>query len=250
MGGAGMGGAGMSGAGMSGAGMSGAGMGGQGGSGTRSVGDCAFACANDDDCENFLLDFVCNTTSLRCEDPFIACDADGDCVPVTSGWTYSCIDDLDCLEDESCITVHGGGFCAINTALGPCEVGTVPVFWPRFGATGTAEVCEDRSGRCDRGTCRDNCVQTGCVSSSRGKACDATTGLCGCTTPTNCAGIAGVSTCNATTKLCECVTDADCDAVLGRDICVNGRCGCSATSVCDEVNNPHESADPVCDPRG
>jgi hypothetical protein len=204
-------------------------------------------CSIDADCEAGGGEYICNSAS-RCEDPFLSCVDNDDCIPLTSDWTFPCESDSDCIEpDESCIEVFGSGRCALDDDPYPCE-DSEPTPWPTFPAGGMVDVCEDRSGRCDNGTCRDSCVLAGCVSSSRGKVCNTTTGLCGCNTATpDCAGIVGRPLCNTTTHLCECGSDNDCGPVAGADICVNGRCGCSGTAACNDEPNPHDNAEPVCD---
>jgi hypothetical protein len=223
-------------------------MSGQGGSGgNRTAGTCAYQCDDPYDCTVPYREFVCNMTRMRCEDPLIVCDDNADCIPATSLWFTPCSNDTGCLAGRSCVAVLDGGRCALNATGGTtCGAGTEPVAWQRFGAVGTVVVCQDSSGRCDRGVCRDNCSIEGCTASDRGSVCNATSGLCGCNAHSDCTGLPGVSVCNTTSHLCECANDDDCDSRNDADICVDGRCGCSGAEVCED-SNPHYMATPVCE---
>ena len=156
-------------------------MSGQGGSGgARFAGKCGFTCEADSyDCENAYRVFECNPTTLRCEDPLEVCDDNVDCIPFTSNWFTPCGSSNPCLAGRSCVDVGDRGRCAVNATGGgtTCATGTAPVSWPRFEAAGTAIVCQDSTGVCDRGSCRDSCAQTGCTVSNRGSVCNTTTGL-------------------------------------------------------------------------
>lgn len=214
----------------------------------RIAGRCAFVCDAESDCH---VSSDCSAR-MRCEVAANVCTDDDDCIPFGSSWLTPCMNDDGCLDGESCITVLGEGRCAANDLNNECSSRTAPVPWPRFGAKGTVTVCQDSSARCDFGTCRGNCNDTGpagCSASRRGKACVTSSGLCGCNTQADCTGVPGASMCNVTTRLCECTRDDDCDNVPGHDICVAGRCGCSGAAACANAGNIHTGALPACDPR-
>jgi hypothetical protein len=248
---AGMSGGGMTGGGMGGASSGAAGMSGMGGGGgIQSAGSCAFSCDEDMDCFTAYDMYTCDPDTHRCQtEPLSSCDVNDDCVPSTSHWFTPCTSDSGCSASQACIAVRGGGRCATKAAAGPTcsETGTAPASWPRFGAEGSVVVCEDASGRCDRGSCRDNCAAQGCAVSDRGSVCITATGLCGCNAPADCAGVPGGAVCNTSTHLCECVDSDDCNGVAGANVCVNGRCGCSGPSVCEALNPGYYGAVAVCD---
>jgi hypothetical protein len=236
--------AGMSGAGGGGAGMGGAaGAGGAGMSGAAGAAGgaqsaakkCASECETDDQCDPDFYGLVkCHPTLFRCYEPATTCTTNDDCIPYTSDWITECEDDTDCSATRRCVLARGIGLCAVAAVGGTsCSpAGTVPAEWPRFGATGSEWVCQDASGRCDRGTCKDNCQVSNCEGSDRGKSCNTTTGLCECNSQADCAGLDGVSVCNTTTHLCECAGNGDCGGTT--DVCVNGTCGCSGPELCED----------------
>ena len=242
-------GGGQAGGGQAGGGQAGAGgasgSAGQGGGGgvVQIAKQCKFECGDSTDCGDMYggaLD-ECNPDNSLCEKPLSVCQDNEDCIPVTSGWTATC--DVTCTGGRVCVDVLGVGRCAIPVG-GGCATGTEPQPWPRHGASGEVTVCQDVSGRCDRGLCKANCATAGCAASpDLGDRC-MPTGLCGCNTSADCTGD-GVSVCNTSAHVCECAGNQDCANVGGADVCVSGHCGCSDASVCDDVNI-YASATPVC----
>jgi len=235
------------------AGAQAGGAGGAGGEPSAAALACRYKCINDDDCAKpgpvTDTSEKCNTVTKRCENPNAVCDADSDCLAVVSEWVTSCLDDDGCFAGfEACVTSNGKGYCAAladaNFPDFPCIIGSL-ITVPRFGAQGDVEVCGSLDARCFAGTCQAGCgdVDKGGCEAGEGSVCSATTGLCECATGAEC-----------TSQLCEnshcveCATSEQCAGsaqFTGLDICVNGKCGCSAPAVCPD--GAYESASPVCE---
>jgi hypothetical protein len=166
---------------------------------------------------------------------------------VVSDWVTPCDDDDGCFAGlEACVASGGKGFCASlpDPDLG-CFIAGVAVTVPRFGSQGEVEVCGSPDPRCIDGGCQPGCADPdkGGCDTGGGDTCSETTGLCECSGNDECAS-----------KLCvnshcvQCATSAECETnsqSTGLDVCVNGKCGCSAADKCPDGG--FESASAVCE---
>jgi hypothetical protein len=211
---------------------------------------CAYQCNTDDDCKmdgEPTQTHFCNPTSKRCEDSS-ACATSPDCVSFASQW-YPCTGDLDCYGTDVCVTFGGRGVCATPPApdcsVAPLTPDGVPTSMARFGSAGNVEVCASPDDVCVDKTCQPSCTsQNGTCS---GTTCNTTTGLCGCSSTSQCTtqAIAGKPTCGAN-SLCGCATSDQCaGAGAGADHCYSGTCGCSGTAACPA--SLFNNAPPVCE---
>jgi hypothetical protein len=231
------------------------GAGGDGGSGATSQGGeggvpavtelkiCAYSCQTDDDCKvGQDGSNKCDPTTKTCGYP-PECAETIDCVPAKSFWLFNCESDADCIPDsEACVTFNGVGYCAEVPTDGQCFFGGVPEQQPHQGAQGTVEACIERTYVCNTGACVQGCLAFGC-DEGVGDTCNETTGLCECAQASECAK--GV--CGADHHCAECATSADCAptaAQTGRDVCVDGKCGCSGANKCPA--SPFKAATAVC----
>jgi hypothetical protein len=230
----------------------GAGASGEGGMPAVAALSCDYQCVNDGDCEipgPFTdTSHKCNQVTKRCENPDEICSADSDCLAFASEWSVSCADDSGCTADfEACVTSHGKGYCASLPDLEfpefPCTRGAI-IEVPRFGAQGVVNVCGSPDPRCFDGKCAAGCgdPDRGC-GGGEGDTCNNDTGRCECATGDECASGACENQ-----RCVGCVTSEQCAATAqftGLDVCVNGRCGCSASQVCPDGG--FESATAVCE---
>jgi hypothetical protein len=239
-----------------GAGGAGGASGGQGGSsgegGTPSevAASCSFTCANDEACVIGQNNdsFKCNPVSHRCEDPTKACTSDAECLPTRSFWTVHCADDSECTPTfEACVEANGQGFCASisDPEPDPCFGGGVPRTLPRFGASGSVQVCADADPRCFAGECGPGCGDPDhACGKGNGNACSAATGLCECAQPSECTK---TGVCGGDGHCTECANDEDCAATValtGLGVCVAGKCGCANPTTC--VNPGYATATAAC----
>jgi hypothetical protein len=224
-----------------GGGGSGGATGGDGGSGGDGgtipaivVPHCSFACTSDDDC---LIEDddsqKCNPVKHVCEDPAESCTNDEQCLISKSGWGTSCANDAGCTANtQACVQANGQGYCAtLPTANDPaCLNSRVAKVLPKFGATGTVEVCASPDQRCFSGTCRPGCgaPNSGC-GLGNGDTCNAATGLCECKTGGECEG---TSLCGPDKHCLRCVTNDDCASTVLDLTCIQGHCGCGDPSQC------------------
>jgi hypothetical protein len=203
---------------------------------------CAYQCTTDDDClvNESDVGFRCHPLRKRCERPEDVCQTAADCVVYASFWTDACTSDAEC-GTRACIDAGGYGRCASkpNKTLGCLFPGTSPMTLPRFGEAGTVEICASAAGRCRDGRCFLGCTGDQDCGKGHGDTCNTQSGICECASSSEC----GLSTCNTTTHHCECVSNFSC-TVPGRDLCVEGKCGCSSTSVC---TSDFAGATPVCE---
>ena len=241
-----------------GAGGAAGGQGGQGGAGGAggeggelTAASCSFSCADDAACVIAPNNHThkCNPVSHRCEDPTTACTADVDCLPALSFWAIQCVDDTGCVSGfQACVNVNGKGFCAdLSDPTFPDEpcFGGAPRTLPRFGTSGTVEVCASPDPRCFAGACALGCGDpaVGCPTGN-GNTCSATTGLCECTQGTECTK---TGVCGGDGHCQQCKIDDDCAATAvfdGRGVCVAGTCGCASPTTC--VNPGYASATAAC----
>ena len=225
-------------AGTAGVGVSGASSGGTAGSSGPSR-TCAERCNGNADCRVFSLDLGhrCNSSTHRCERFAEPCRSSVECIPDASAWIFSCSTDADCFffSDDLCVDVGGVGRCArmVPSATG-CSYSTPDeIMLPRFGVSGNALVCANTSRTCTEGKCLPGCAtNTDCTPERNGSICDTMARTCRCVRDQDCGG-AGVSHCNTATGRCECVSDEECSEVLNSNVCVAGRCGCSAATACN-----------------
>lgn len=209
---------------------------------------CADECEIDADCAiQDAFGRACNQATHRCYDASVeTCTTNDDCLPSGSQWFVNCETDDDCADDgsESCVGLAGVGYCAVLSVAGECSF-SEPKDMPRFGAQGTSNVCVGFD-RCNAGACIFNCADPlfggFCdVGNGNGDTCNPTTGLCECALPSEC----NSGVCGADAHCAECALDSDCaGAQIGRDVCVAGKCGCSAASVCPDLT---AEATPVCE---
>jgi hypothetical protein len=233
-----------------GAGSGGDGSGGQPDTESKS---CAIGCDSEDDCATASADIRrCDPELMRC----VECVAHNDCIPVASAWIIPCTEDDNCITalGEVCVGVNGRGYCAgvPDETLGCLFPGEVPITLPKFGVTPaeTVEVCGKESGRCENHHCFTGCSDdpsscgTG-LNVGYGDSCNAATGRCSCESDSECTH--GPRRCNPTTNRCdECGDASHCPgASEGKDVCAEGRCGCSGASVCTNANFP--SGTPLCE---
>jgi hypothetical protein len=214
---------------------------------------CRVGCVTDDDCESPKADVRrCDQTVQRC----VECTTHADCIPQESAWLRACTRDDDCLTvlGEVCVATAGSGRCAAlpDPTLGCVFPGEVALSFAKFGATlpEMVEVCGKDSGRCRNYLCDTGCTddQNFCTTGlqfGHGDTCDAASGLCTCQNDDEC--LWGPGRCNPMTHLCdECSRAEDCaGAELGQDTCVNGRCGCSSSTICPTSTFPNGT--PLCE---
>jgi hypothetical protein len=111
----------------------------------------------------------------------------------------------------------------------------VATTYTKFGSSDQVSVCAV-PGICDAHFCAVSCaVDADCPP---GPLCQTSTHRCvGCASDDDCFG-AGTSHCDIPTGTCQCATDDDCTdplfGVHGTDKCIDGKCGCSGTSVCTD----------------
>jgi hypothetical protein len=202
---------------------------------------CGYQCNTDADCltgTDAGADdtYKCNPTRKRCENPIEVCNSNDDCAGQASLWIPACTGDADCFPGDVCVDAGGYGLCATPAdPVDGCSFPPEPIVRRRFGTpdAGTVTVCGSTAGRCNAHRCSIGCSDDPnfCTGAGLGPTCNATSGLCGCATNADCTAT-GVSVCNGTTHHCECATNADCAGAPGGDVCVNGSCGCSGTSIC------------------
>jgi len=224
----------------------GADNGGAGGAPETELKACVVGCQMESDCQG-EFDKVrhCDVEFRRC----VECNTHADCVPIASGWQSTCTMDDDCFVafGEVCVNVMGFGHCAAvpDEPLGCLFPGEAPVTLPKFGVTPTelVDVCGKDSGRCENRRCFTGCTDdpnfcTTGLTAGHGDTCDTASGRCTCQADSECAH--GPQHCNPVTHLCdECADATDCSgAAAGKDVCVDGRCGCSSASVCSTGDLP------------
>lgn len=231
------------------AGAGGTDEGGAGGVPAATVKSCGNQCEIDADCN--IPDVIgqkCDQVSHRCYDSTEAtCQTNDDCIPGGSFWSVPCATDAECADDdsESCVAVAGVGWCAVLAVAGECAMGEAKDL-PRQGAQGESKVCVAYD-RCQAGVCRYNCADplfgSPCEGAGDGDSCNAVTGMCECTLGTEC----NSGVCGGDKQCAECTTNEECSEagpLSGWDVCVNGKCGCSSTSVCPDQT---AAATPVCE---
>jgi hypothetical protein len=225
------------------------GAGGEGGVLTTVVPHCAFSCDSDDDCVIEGDDSVkCNLTSHACEDPTTSCTVDAECLVFLTPLTKSCTSDTNCTAGtEACVEANGQGFCATLPSAGvpACtNSNRVPKTLPRVGAQGTVAVCAHADARCFNRLCRAGCGTTGVgCGLGNGDTCSATTGLCGCTSGTEC-DATGI--CGRNGRCQECKLDSDCAATIIDPVCIGGQCGCASATSCAVIDPGYDGAPAVC----
>jgi hypothetical protein len=223
---------------------------GAGGRGTPEVLTvCAYECSADEHCDSpGLLTYVCDQKTNRCVAPELTCSGHRDCVAFASSWTQSCDSDDDCLAAaDLCVDAGGYGRCARSFAQDtPCPLpDQVSVARTRFGTIEDVQVCGRTNGRCGDGTCFEGCTGPDDCGNGDGDTCDVESGRCTCIADNECTS-GFVSHCNPRTRRCdECTSDFDCFVDPTRDVCFDGRCGCSSADVCSDVIFP--DATPVCE---
>jgi len=232
---------------------SGAGMGGDGSGGQPDQGAnaCALGCDSEDDCASTSADVRrCVLDIGRC----VECVSHEDCIPVASAWVTTCVEDDGCFValGEVCVDVGGTGRCApaYDSGLGCLFPGEVPITLPKFAVAETVQVCGKDTGRCEGNRCFTGCADdpnycTTGLNVGYGDSCDVASGRCTCESDSECTH--GPERCNPTTNRCdECGDAGDCaGAGEGKDVCVDGRCGCSSASVCGSTTFP--AATPLCE---
>jgi hypothetical protein len=208
---------------------------------------CANECEIDDDCKiEGAIGQSCSPGSHRCYDSTVAtCTTNDDCKPGASFWFVTCQSDADCADDnsESCIEFGGVGYCALLSVSDACDVGLGPKDLPRLGAQGTSNVCVAYD-TCQSGTCQFSCADPDfgvSCGAGTGDTCNPDSGLCECAA----AGECDSGACGADSHCADCKIDDDCPGgISGQDVCVNGKCGCSAANVCPDLT---QAATPVCE---
>ena len=181
------------------------------------------------------LEVHCNADTQRCEtEP--TCDEDTDCLPFGSLWFEACEADADCpseLGAMACIEFDGAGLCATLASEPECEFLPEVLGVSRLEDGEPVEVCADTSYTCYAGNCRIPCQPGECGPEFNGSVCNEVSGFCQCASDEDCTG-PGVSRCNTQTGACECANDVNCQALGNADACVNGVCGCTSVSACEE----------------
>jgi len=90
------------------------------------------------------------------------CVVDADCIPKATQWvgpgSIPCSSSANCTGPKNtvCINVAGSGSCAQPVPVsGTCPVAPYPdkINMPLFGASGTVDVCSDKSQTCFQGEC-------------------------------------------------------------------------------------------------
>lgn len=222
------------------------GAGGEGGVLTTVAPHCSFSCDSDDDCLIEDDDSVkCNLTTGTCEDPTNSCTVDAECLSFLSFWNKPCTSDANCTANtEACITANDTGFCAKLPVAAACTNSLVPKTLPRLGAQGTIAVCAHADARCFNRVCRPGCATPnfGC-GKGNGDTCSAATGLCGCTSDTECTA---TSKCGSDGRCKQCENNDDCAGNPADPVCIGGKCGCESATACADFDPGYASATAVC----
>jgi hypothetical protein len=162
------------------------------------------------------------------------CTSDEDCIPIFSGWYYTCNTTDDC-SGQVCIDIgEAEGRCATApTEYVACaDIDMVEIEMPLNDGTGNVIVCARLDTECNEdGYCFDPCeVDADCEYYPGMPVCETSTGRCICTSDGHCAGATGVSVC--VDGYCLCANDQDCLELPAADTCYDGYCGCSDVSIC------------------
>jgi hypothetical protein len=205
-------------------------------------GFCIHQCMADADC---LVDG--QDVGLTCQDSLCTGDSSGctdnaECVAVFSGWTMPCTaggGECDQLM-QICVAAGDGGLCATPPSdFFMCDVvpGWSEIEVPDIDGN-LVTVCGNASAECnEQGFCYSPCQSDADCTSEAYPVCDTNSGLCGCSSDTDCAtlGQPQASVCNA--GVCGCGSDQHCVDGNAGDVCSDGACGCSGDAACANVEN-------------
>jgi len=224
--------------------------GGTGDDGGSEIPVCLERCEDDTDCyiDGAPSDFSCE--DHRClGETSSQCTEDEDCIPIFSGWYYTCSTTDDC-NGQVCIDIgEAEGRCATApTEYVACaDSNMVEGEMPLNDGTGDVIVCARLDTECNEdGYCFDPCeVDTDCEYYPGQPVCDTNTGRCVCTSDGHCAGATGASVC--VDGYCHCASDDDCLELPAADTCYDGYCGCSDVSICT-TEPTFDGTTPACEP--